>query len=150
MKKIVFSLLLVVFEFSITGCGEKNIEGSLTDIMTKVYEGIGEENLPMMLENIPLNEENFERYSFINMNYKEALASESMTGSIAHSVVLIRFDNASDAEKAKEEIKKNADPRKWICVEAEHVYVESRGDLVLLIMSNDIADQLRDNFVALK
>ena len=63
---------------------------------------------------------------------------------------MIRFDNASDAEKAKEEIKKNADPRKWICVEAEHVYVESRGDLVLLIMSNDIADQLRDNFVALK
>lgn len=150
MKKIVLSFVLLVLCLGVTGCGEKNIEGSLTDIMSKVYEGIPEEELPMMVENIPLNDENFKMYSFIDMDYKEAIASESMTGSIAHSVVLVRFQSASDAEKAKEEMKKNADPRKWICVEAEHVYVESKGDLVILIMSNDLADKLKDNFVALK
>ena len=143
MKKIILGLLLLGVCFGVAGCGNKNIEGNLTDIMSKVYEGISEEELPMMVENIPLNDENFKMYTFIDMDYKEAIASESMTGATPHSVVLVRFHSASDAEK-------DADPRKWICVEAEHVYVESKGDLVILIMSNDIADRLKENFVALK
>ena len=150
MKKIILGLLLLGVCFGVAGCGNKNIEGNFSDIMSMVYEGISEEELPMMVENIPLNDENFKMYTFIDMDYKEAIASESMTGATPHSVVLVRFHSASDAEKAKEEMKKNADPRKWICVEAEHVYVESKGDLVILIMSNDIADRLKENFVALK
>ena len=73
-----------------------------------------------------------------------------MTGSIAHSVVLIRLEDAKDATKAVEDIKKNADPRKWICVEAENVYVLSKGDLVVLIMSNELAPKIKENFENLK
>ena len=150
MKRI-SKLLIVIMIFAsllMTGCGNKNIEGSLTDIMDKLYEGISEK--PMMLSNIELNDENFENYAFVDVKYKEAIASESMVGSIPHSVVLIRLENASDADQVVKDIEKNANPRKWICVEAENTYVLSKGDLVVLIMSNDNANKIKENFENLK
>jgi len=151
MRKILFSLCTLLLCFTIVGCGSnKNVEGDLTDIMDKLYEGIPEDERPMMLENIELTSENFEYYAFTNTKYKEAIASESMTGSTPHSVVLIRLENATDAEKVVKDIEKNADPRKWICVEAENVHVLSKGDLIVLIMSNELAPKIKTNFEKLK
>lgn len=118
--------------------------------MVKLYAGIKEEEMPMMVENTPLTEENFQYYAFTNAKYKEAIASESMTGSVAHSVVLIRLEDSKDAETVVKEIKEKADPRKWICVEAEKLYVLNKGDLVVLIMSNELADPIKANFENLK
>lgn len=153
MKKLfgIFSILLL--SLTLVGCGKEkneNIEGSLEDIMTKLYEGIKEEEKPMMLENKTLTEEDFKYYAFADIKYKEAIASESMTGSTPHSVVLIRLKDGKDAEAAVKEIKDNANPRKWICVEAENVYVLNKGDLVVLIMSNELAEPIKTNFENLK
>ena len=53
--------------------------------MTKVYGDIPSNQLPMMLSNIEITSENQEYYLGTNdITYKEALASESMVGSIAH------------------------------------------------------------------
>ena len=124
MKKNILVLLLsLVTIYMITGCGNKmiHIEGKLEDIMTKVYEGIKEEELPMMLQNIELTEEDIEYYIGTNdIKWKEAIASESGIGSIAHSVVLIRMSEdvtENDIEDAKNKIKENANPRKWLCVD---------------------------------
>ncbi len=149
MKKIILSLCVVLALVCMTGCGakEKNIEGSLEEIMTKVYQGIDEEKLPMMLSNVEVTDENIENYlGTKDIQYKEALASESMAGSIAHSVVLVRMEEGADVEEAKNLIKEKANPRKWICVEAENVYVESKGDLIILIMSGELADPIKTNF----
>lgn len=150
MKRIFYLLGALALCFVLTGCGSKNIEGSLPEIMEKLYEGISEDEMPMFVENIELNNENFKSYAFVDVDYKEALASESMTGSTPHSVVLIRLNNGSDAENVVKDIEKNADPRKWICVEAENVYVLSKGDLVVLIMSNELAPKIKKNFENLK
>lgn len=154
MKKIIGFVGLIMASLLLVGCGTKsevqNIEGSLTDLMVKLYDGIGEDEMPMMTENVELNEENFLAFAFADVKYKEALASESMVGSIAHSVVLIRLQNASDAEETVKQIKEKADPRKWLCVEAENVYVEAKGDLVVLIMSNELAPKIKANFENLK
>lgn len=151
MKKVFYLLSVVMLSFLICGCGAENVEGSLPEIMEKLYEGISEEEMPMMVENIDLDEENFEYYAFSkDVKYQEAIASESMTGSTPHSVVLIRLENASDADKVVKDIEKNADPRKWICVEAENTYVLSKGDLVVLIMSNELAPKIKKNFENLK
>lgn len=153
MKKNILVLLLsLVTIYMITGCGNKmiHIEGKLEDIMTKVYEGIKEEELPMMLQNIELTEEDIEYYIGTNdIKWKEAIASESGIGSIAHSVVLIRMSEdvtENDIEDAKNKIKENANPRKWLCVEAENVIVENKGDLIILIMSDSKAETLKKNF----
>ena len=154
MKKALYILFTLVLCISLVGCGDKEKESaskvstssSLTDIMEQLYDGIPEDNLPMALENTELNDENFKYYAFADIKYKEAIASESMTGSIAHSVVLIRLENKKDSDTAVKEIKEKADPRKWICVEAENTYVLAKDDLVLLIMSGENADTIKENF----
>ncbi len=149
MKKIILGLCIVLSVFIMTGCSqkEKNIEGTLEEIMTKIYAGISDEELPMMLSNVEVTDENIENYlGTKDIDYQEALASESMVGSIAHSVVLIRMNEGENIEEAKTLIKEKANPRKWICVEAENVYVESKGNLIILIMSGELADSIKANF----
>ena len=47
-----------------TGCGKMtHVEGKLEDLMTKVYEGISEDQLPMMLQNVELNDERKRNHS---------------------------------------------------------------------------------------
>ena len=89
-KKILLVIILLVVAVLVTGCGNKNIEGSLEDIMAKVYADIPEDERPMMLTNTEVNEENIEYFlGTKDIEYEEALASESGVGSIAHSVVLV-------------------------------------------------------------
>lgn len=150
LKKI--GLLIMVFAalFTFTGCGaskEKNVEGTLEEIMNKVYADIPEDERPMMLMHTEINAENIEYFlGTADIDYKEALASESSVGSIAHSVVLVRVNDGADVEAIKTKIKESVNPRKWICVEAENVIVKSKGDLIILIMANDGADKLEAGF----
>lgn len=127
---------------------EKEITGTLEEIMEGVYGDIPEEELPMMLGNIELTSENIEGFiGTTDVKYTEAIANESMTGSIAHSVVLLRLENENDAASVVQKIKDNVNPRKWICVEASKVIVKNRGNIVILIMSTDeLAPKLEKNF----
>ena len=40
-------------------------------------------------------------------------------------------------EAAKQTLLAAADPKKWICVEAESIQVENVGDVVMVIMANE-------------
>jgi len=138
MKKFLLVLVAILLMVGLTGCGEKNVEGSLEEIMDKVYASIPEDERPMMLMNVELTEENVEMYlGTADVEFEEALASESATGSIAHSVVLVRVKDNANVEAIKEKIENSVNPRKWICVEAEEVEVESKGNLIILIMSSE-------------
>ena len=104
MKKI--SILLVVLCALLVGCSsKKGLDGSLSEIMKEVYAGIPSDDLPD-LENNKVTSENFSYYlGDVTFKYKEALASEPTMSSIAHSVVLVRLEDAKDADKAMKEIK---------------------------------------------
>lgn len=129
-----------------------NIAGTLEEIMTKLYAGIAEEQLPK-LSNTQLTKENEEYYLGVSdLEFVEGLASEPMMSSVAHSVVLVKVKAGTDIAKAKADIKEKVDPRKWICVgvEPDDVIVESKGDLIVLIMDSEIGKDLQKNFQALK
>ena len=139
---------------------EANIEGTLEEIMAKVYAGFGEDELPM-LGDMPVDVTDKDAVEYYlgtsELSIKEALVREPMMGSIPHSVVLVRLNDAKDAEAAVAKIKEKANPRKWICVEAKNVVVDSIGDLVILIMVDsegqttpEIAPKLTANFGGLK
>ena len=148
MKKIIL-LMAVCMTFLFTGCGSKNVEGSLEEIMTKVYANVADDEKPMGLANTEVTDENIEYYlGTSDIEYKEALASESMTGSIAHSVVLVRTKENADVEAIKTKIKENVNPRKWICVgvEEDEVIVKSKGDLIILIMTQTGKEKIEKGF----
>ncbi len=154
-KKILLVIILLVVAVLVTGCGNKNIEGSLEDIMAKVYADIPEDERPMMLTNTEVNEENIEYFlGTKDIEYEEALASESGVGSIAHSVVLVRTKKGANVEAIEEKIEESVNPRKWICVgvEKDDVIVESEGNLIILIMVQDekTREKLEDSFEKLK
>ena len=149
MKKI-FSIFLLasVLLVVLTGCGApKTLDMSLEDVITKVYEGFGEDELPNVA-NTEITKDNMAYYLGVDtIDFKEGIASEPLIGSIAHSVVVLRVADGVDIEKAKQEIKDNVNPAKWICVEAEKVIVDSKDDVIILIMTaNDTADKILNNF----
>ena len=152
MKKIVSILLMFLISLSGVACtstkgNASNVEGSLTDIMAKIYEGT-EDNSPNLVQT-EVTSENLSYYLGVeSLDFKEALASEPMINAIAHSVVLVRVNDGVDIEKTKAEIKEKVNPRKWICVEVEenNVIVDSIGDLIVLIMDNENPETLHKNF----
>ena len=151
--KILFTFAILLLVVTLAGCGSnKNVSGSLTEIMDKLYANIPEDERPMMLTNIEINDENVEMFlGTADIEYEEALASESATGSIAHSVVLVRVKDNANVEEIKEKIENSVNPRKWICVEAEDVEVESKGNLIVLIMSSEAAvEKIENSFENLK
>ena len=103
IKKISLLVIIFVGGFFMTGCG--NVKGSLEDIMAQVYANVSEDEKPMMLTNTEINDENVEYFlGTKDIEYAEALASESGVGSIAHSVVLLRTKENADVEKIEEKI----------------------------------------------
>ena len=147
MKKInkLLVLLLLVATLGLTACS-KNVEGTLTEIMDKIYADVKEDEIPM-LETVNILEQDPETLDDTiiytigtkDIEYKEIYESRPMIGSIAYSVVLVRMEEGADVEAAKTAIKENVDPRKWFCVwvEPEDVIVKSKGDLIILIMVED-------------
>ena len=153
MKKIgyVFMITMICFLFVGRGKNQSNIQEPLSDVMKKLYENISEDEMPL-LETVEVTKENQEYYlGNVSFNYQEALASEPVMSSIAHSVVLIRLKDTKNIESIKKEIKEKVDPNKWICVgvEDKNVIVVSKGNLILLVMDDEYATQIRDNFLNL-
>lgn len=187
MKKIALVLALMMSLSLFAGCGASSSSSApssssssaaatslpedLNEVMDKVYEGIAQDEMPMMpdaetlKEIYPDSQEEGDRYRRVTeetsemdlgvarSTYKEALVAESMMGSMAYEVAVVRAESAEAASKLAEDIKANVNPRKWVCVEADHVVVEQIDDVVLLAMYGEdlasVGDKIVANFKAL-
>ncbi len=153
MKKIIGFMLLMVITLSLVGCGQKNIEGNLSDLMDQIYAEVPEDKIPIFLEKTEITEENVENFlGSKDIEFEEALVSEPGISSIAHSVILVRTKKGADVEKVKSQIKESINPRKWVCVwvEDEDVIIDNKGNLIVVIMTNDISEELYNGFKKLK
>ena len=150
-----FSILTAAAIFcAACGSGEKTsnkLDGSLSDIMSGIYE-IAElsEDFREGLANFETLEltEDFETavLGTDEINYNEGIVSMPMMSSVAYQCVLLRVAE-DEVETVKQQIKDNADLNKWICISAEAMLVESRGDVVFFVMGeNDTVYALNDAF----
>lgn len=111
---------------------------SLEQILEEIYMATGLE-LPKTM-NTPVNADNMIYMLGVdNFDFLEAIASEPMMSSIAHSVVLVKVDKQADLETIKKDIKENVDGRKWICVgvEEDNIRVENVGQYIFLVMDEN-------------
>ena len=163
-KKIIIGMVIAALAFGAVACakndsdvagqvqeqGQKELTGTLEEIMASIYEGIDVE-MPMV-GNTTLDDENVAYFAGIEkLNGAEGLASEAMISSIAHSVVLLRAQEGTDIEALKAEMKEKVDPRKWVCVgvEREEVIVDNIGNTVIMIINETVADKIHESFLAL-
>lgn len=115
---------------------ETGLVGDLTTIMDQIYAN---KEVPLNLATMPVDLADPDAVkAFTGLDdaskIKEAVASEPMMGSQAYSVVLVRTNDAADAEAVADAMKAGIDPRKWICVTADNVNVAGYGDVVMLVM----------------
>ena len=141
-----------------TACGTNNeskdqLSGSLSDIMSGIYENAD------LSEDFREGLQNFETFELTEdmelsilgtdeIDYTEAVVSMPMMSSIAYQCVLLRVD-IDDVDEVKQKIKENTDLNKWVCVSAETMLVESRGNVIFFVMGeNDTAYALNTAFQA--
>ena len=114
-------------------------EGTIDDLYAladKLYEGIDPENMPPV-GTMELNEENFEYSAFIP--YKStylAVENMPMMGSQPHSVVIVKTGSPEEAAQVAADMEANANPRKWICVQAKSVKSAAAGNYAILVMTS--------------
>lgn len=143
-KYIILSLIVGLMLMCCIACGDKkessdNLEGSLSDIMESLYANASlDEGFRESLDNYTTSEITDDLESYIlgtdEITYTEGVVSMPLMSSMAYQCVLLRVDEA-DVETAKQLLKDNADPDKWVCVSAETTLIESRGNVIFFIMS---------------
>lgn len=139
--------------------GDVTLSSSLSDIMDTVLASVPEDQMPMLMpadlnggeKYTALTEENSEyNLGVTNDRYAEGIAADAAMTSVPFSVCLVRANSAEEAEQLAADIEANADPRKWICVEAESKIVDYSSDVVILIMTGaDSAEAIHAAFTAL-
>jgi len=156
MKKfIVLLLAMVMILSSFAGCGSSDegtaggnaggsVEGTPAEIIDMIYEEFPVADLPLGTIEIDLADADAVKM-FTGLDSADkidsAAASESMMGSQAYSLVVVKVKDAADAETVAKEMMNGIDQRKWICVEADDLRVAAAGDTVVLMMvSSEHAD----------
>lgn len=171
MKRILTLLLVFALALSLVACnpsdgnkdgnGEKkegNLEGSLEEILEQIYayEGLSDEFKAFVKDGLMTNDITDENMEFhlgkAGLEFEEGIASEPMIQPGAYVLCLLRVGEGTDIEQLKQDIKDNVNPMKWVCVgvDPDNVIVDSIGDIVILIMSDDNAQTLHEAFLALQ
>ena len=141
-----------------TPAPSENLEGTLEEILAKIYEtaDVDADTREWMQGVLATTEVTPDLSAYFfgieNLDCESAIASEPMMSSVAYSVGLIRVKEGTDIEQLKADILAGVDPVKWLCVsvEPENIIVDNIGDVVILIMNNDINVALHEAFLALQ
>lgn len=151
-KKIILIVLLVLailafpvkkFLLDKDKVVEKESKSNIKNTMNEIVKDVN----MVSAENMELNKQNFEEFSFIPWKEGiEAIVSEGLISTNAHSMVLIKTSK-KDGEKIAKEIASKANPRKWICVGSETAKVLYTDDYVFLVMTfKDTYNSVAENF----
>ena len=160
MKRITaIALVLVLLVGGLVACGgtktpdaPATYEGTLTELMTKLYEANPLE-LPVMTEGMAVDfADEYAVKAYLGLDSAEGVAeayfSETMMGAQAYSLVLAKISDTAKIEEIKSAMFNGIDTRKWICVEADQLRVVSSADVVMLVMADSqLGEGIADGMV---
>lgn len=121
-------------------------DSELSGMVDTIYEAYPVELMMMTTSAVNLGDESWCTYNTGLTAEQGALVdagvlSESMTGSQAYSLVLLRVKDESDAQTIADAVLNNIQMNKWVCTMADKARVATFGDKVLFVMSNsELAD----------
>ena len=121
-------------------------DSELSAMVDSIYEAYPVELMMMQTTAIDLDDEAWLTYN-TGLSAEEAalvdagVKSESMTGSQAYTLVLLRVKDAADAQTIADAMLDNMDPARWVCVMADKMRVAAFDDKVLFVMtSSELTD----------
>lgn len=123
------------------GTGTPAPDSELSAMVDSIYEAYPVELMMMQTSAIDLNDEAWLTYN-TGLNAEQAalvdagVKSESMTGSQAYTLVLLRVKNADDTQTVADAMLENMDPARWVCVMADKMRVATFDDKVLFVMTD--------------
>lgn len=116
-------------------------DSELSAMVDSIYEAYPVELMMMQTTAIDLNDEVWLTYN-TGLSAEEAalvdagVKSESMTGSQAYTLVLLRVKDAADAQTVADTMLDKMDPARWVCVMADKMRVATFDDKVLFVMTD--------------
>ena len=116
-------------------------DSELSAMVDSIYEAYPVELMMMQTTAIDLDDEAWLTYN-TGLSAEEAalvdagVKSESMTGSQAYTLVLLRVKDAAYAQTVADAMLENMDPARWVCVMADKMRVATFGDKVLFVMTD--------------
>ena len=125
---------------------EVTADAELSGMVDQIYEAYPVELMMMTTSAVDLSDESWLTYNTGLTAEPRALVdagvlSESMTGSQAYSMVLLRVKDEADAQTIADAVLNNVQMNKWVCTMADKARVVTFGDKVLFVMSNsELAD----------
>lgn len=139
---LILAVILGVFLLATNGSSGIKLETNedFSGLIDKIYDKTKLELMALETHDIDIKDElALNSYTGLSSNkkVKKLVVSESMTSSIAYSLVLVQVKNKADVEKVKKEMVDNINLRKWICVGADVVYATSYKDVIFLVMGNE-------------
>lgn len=116
-------------------------DAELAEMVDKIYEAYPVELMMPTTSALDLSDESWLTYNAgLTLEQGElvdaGVMSESMTGSQAYSLVLLRLKDAADAQTVADAMLENINPAKWVCVAADVQRVVAFDDKVLYVMAN--------------
>ena len=114
-----------------------NADDAVNFIAANVYSKCADA-VPMMTETRILSKDDLESVTYNTgltdvTGIHDIILSESMVGSFAYSLVMLRTDGTSTAQ-LQQAMNEQINPAKWVCVAAEAVRSVTLDDDVLLVM----------------
>lgn len=113
----------------------------LSAMVDSIYKAHPVELMMMQTTAIDLNDEAWLTYN-TGLSAEQAdlvasgVKSESMTGSQAYTLVLLRLKDAADAQTVADTMLEKMDPARWVCVMADKMRVATFDDKVLFVMTD--------------
>lgn len=171
MKKLFVLFLAVLFAVSLVACDREGASESdasysedLEALLTDIYAVGGySDMLTGMLEAPESTEDMFytslmtveitaeNEMGFLGANgipYERAIASEPTMMPTRYSLCLLKVKEGEDVAEVAKQVKKSANPMKWVCtgVSDDDVYVDYADDIVILVMSEQDGEALIEAF----
>lgn len=121
-------------------------DAELSTMVDDLYAAYPVELMMMTTSAVDLSDESWLTYNTGLTAEQGALVdagvlSESMTGSQAYSLVLLRVKDEADAQTIADAVLNNVQMNKWVCTMADKARVVTFDDKVLFVMSNsELAD----------
>ena len=121
--------------------------GTPAEIIDMIY-GIKSVDLPLGTMDIDLSDAEGAAYNtgITSLDLVESAASsESMMGSQAYSLVVVKVKDKKNTEKIANEMLNGINQSKWVCVTADDLRVAATDDVVVLIM---VGSNFKDSVTA--